>query len=316
MKKSYKKYFGFLCLALAQLAVAVNFINGKEIAGIVPGYVFVCCRFIIGTFLILLVKILLKDSFYKEEYKEIGLTKKEWFLLTLQALLGGLIFNYLLILGLVYTSATSAGMVASTFPVVLTLYSYFFLKEKLNANKCFSILLCVIGMLFLSYGSFVHINSTDILGMLIIFLAMTPEAWYSIIAKLLVNKITPIGSGLFTNFINGFLTLPIVIRYFATSYEVGEWSLYIWSILGIGGFTSLVFFVCWIKGLEYTSTITASIFAGLMPVFTSILGVLYLYEDFTFYHASGMFFVLSSIIIGAGDLTVLKNFLNRRFKVK
>jgi len=129
-----KIYLGYLFLSLAQFAVALNFICGKEIAGIVPAYIFICIRFIIGTFLLLsFYYVAKKPLLIVDSIKKV--TFKNWCTLAVQGLCGGFIFNFLLIEGLRYTSATSAGMVASTFPAVLSIFSYFILRESINADK-------------------------------------------------------------------------------------------------------------------------------------------------------------------------------------
>ena len=210
--------YSYLCLAIAQLAIACNVVIGKHMTTNISVLAYICIRFGLATLFITIMRaVILKlqpDSREKSQYR---LSRKDYSNLFLQSLTAGFSFNLLFFAGLSLTSATSAGIITSSFPAILGLLSFWILKEDFGWNKRFAILLSVIGIAVLNLNSLIDTpNMGNLWGALLVLAAMVPEALYSIFSKQLSPKVPPLKSAILVNACSTLLTLPFSCRNFRT----------------------------------------------------------------------------------------------------
>jgi drug/metabolite transporter (DMT)-like permease len=296
-----KVFLGYCQLAIAQIGVGISIVLAKQLMhrGI-PAVMQMEARFA-GCFLILLLMLLLRRQGYQglSKFKAIAMPR-DWILLVAQALCAGVLFNVFMLLGLEYTTATSAGIIASILPAIVAILSLIILKEKLARRNIIAIVLAIIGV------SILHLDniSTEqgnfaLLGGALVFLALIPEALYTIFAKLLGDKIEPLSQATIINFISMLVFLPFYL------FIIGIQQLIILdpidiTMLGISCFCSMLFYYYWTKGIMVIPAMTAAVFTGLMPISTTIFAILMLGETFTIYDSIGMLCVLVSIVVGSG----------------
>ncbi len=303
----YKMSLAYLNLTLAQISVAVNFIVSKQLEGNVSVYLLLSTRFALGGLLILSIMYCLKEPFVSPAKKD-KFSLKDWAYLTFQALLAGIVFNWILITGLHYTSATAAGIVSSALPVVMAVMSWMILKESLNLRKVFAIILVAIGMLSLSMRTETDLNyaPNNLLGIFIMSLALVPEAMYSILGKLTQNLVTPMGSGLYTAIVNCIVCAPLAAYYVMYNPSPILYEVKTWLIFAMLGCTTVVFYVCWLTALKHVPANTAGLFGGVMPVATAILAYIFLDERLSKHDVAGVALVVIAIFVGAGEFSKLR----------
>lgn len=293
---------GYFVLALAQVAISVNVVISKFL---ISGYdmsmfFLLTARFGISSLFLGLFMLVSRTSLRDPRHPQSALTQKDWFLGILSGFFAAFLFNLFFVWGLQYTTATASGIVASTLPAIVAISAVWFLNERLNSAKVSAVILAMIGILVINLDHFetnVHLEHTYF-GDFLVFLAMLPEAWYSIISRKLANRITPLGAAFIANIVGFVCFLPCAL--FTSSFSVSALSTPVCLLILLAGFTSLLFFWAWGWGLSFIPASTAAIFGGVMPVATTCLAILFLGETLRWYDTVGMLLVLASIVIGTG----------------
>lgn len=299
--KSPSLLLGYFALSLAQIAISINVVTSKFLVATLPMFFILPARFTISTFLLGGILLLSKTPLCDPRHPNKKLLHHDWFLAILAGIFAAFLFNLLFLWGLQNTTATAAGIIGSTLPAIVALSAVWFLKERLDLAKIFALLLAMLGILVINFdhleatGEFAH----NYLGDCLIFLAMFPEAWYSIIMRKLAHRITPLGSAFIANVV-GIATLLPCALYTLPEFQITNVTLVQWAFVTLAGITSLLFFWCWGWGLTFIPASTAGIFGGVMPVATTLLAVIFLTENLHWYDALGMLLVLGSIILGTG----------------
>lgn len=296
----------YIALSLAQVAISVNVVTNKFLVVALPMLFILAARFSISTVLLSGTLVLTRTPLCDPRHPDKKLSARDWFLAILSGVFAAFLFNALFLLGLQYTTATAAGIIGSTLPALVALSAVWLLKERLNMAKILAILLAMLGILVINLDHFNAVGelSHSYLGDGLIFLAMFPEAWYSIVMRKLAHRITPLGSALIANMVGLAVFLPCAL-YTLSDFSLETVTATQWALVTLAGLTSLLFFWAWGWGLTLISASTAGIFGGVMPVATTLLAILFLGESPQWYDAVGMLLILGSIIIGT-DFTRLR----------
>lgn len=291
----------YCMLTLAQVAISVNVVASKFLLSSLPMFFIITARFGVSTLLLGGAMLVTRTPLKSPNHPGKSLTANDWFLGILAGLFGATLFNLFFQWGLQHTTATASGIIASTLPAIVAISAIWLLKERLNGAKIIALLLAMLGVLIINLdhldgsGNIEHTYFGDFL----IFIAMIPEAWYSIVSRKLANRITPLGAAFLANLVGLLSFLPCVLL-MTTTFTLEEVGLDQWGLITLAGFTSLLFFWCWGWGLTFIPASTAAIFGGVMPVATTMLAIVFLTESLHWYDTVGMLLVLSSILIGTG----------------
>lgn len=297
---SYGLLLGYASLVIAQVTIGINVTIGKYLLGIMPIHIFLCLRFFISAIGLQLFFMLARGGWLSPYHPTGKLEKKDWLMMITQGLFGGFFFNFLFIWGLDYTTATSAGIIGASLPVIISISAYFFLKEKMTLAITVAIVFAAAGIVVIALDNPSEASSDtgSFLGDFLILLAMFPEAWYSILGKVLANRVKPIAAATVANWTTVICFIPWAMPQ-AMTYSWHELTSFDALLIFIGGMSSLLFFWLWPWGLKYVSATEASLFGGLMPVSVCVLAVVCLGENFTGYEAVGMMFVFLSLWMGS-----------------
>lgn len=196
----------YVQLALSMAFVGINISIGKEIVAHVPVFLFSELRFLIA--ILILLPLLASRGEWKTSW-----TREEGKVLFWQSFFGVFLFSICMLYGVQWTSATAAGIITSTVPACIALFSFWILKEKLQVNNMLAILLSVCGIAFITFttGGNVEQSLASMLGNALVFLAVVSEALFTIFAKRLAGKITPFQMTAAINVISFVLFLPFAI---------------------------------------------------------------------------------------------------------
>lgn len=306
-KENNKSYFiGVIEMMIANSFVGVNIILNKFLVGKAPLLLLLELRYLFGVLILFVASFFMKKkfSFYLNQEK---FTNKDWLIYILMALSGGVFFNFIYMCGMDKTTATSVGIIGSSIPTIIAIFSFIFLKQPLRRVHLFSIVLVVFGVLILnlsrlpSHGGELSsgIDSTSMLiGNLIVFLAMIPEALFTIFAKMIKIKVCPVISGLFINLINALVCLPFAF-YSLNEVNIFKLDPIIWFFSFCVGLSSgALFYVFYNKGISKIDSNTAALMTGFIPISAAFLAIVFLNEPFHMNTFLGMFCVLFSIYIG------------------
>ncbi len=225
----------------------------------------------------------------------LGLTSKDWIFLFTQAISAGALFNFFMLMGLRYTDANVAGIITSALPAIIVLMSWFFLKERLSAQKGLCIAFACLGLIVISYSKVTgKTNQNSFLGDLFIFIALFPEAAYYVLCKVYDSKLPIFLTSSILNGINAIILIPFI---FIIPWEPTTIPPLYWILISTIGLTTSLFYVFWAIGSRPIDTILASLTTAIMPVSTVVLAFLFLGEALSLAEFLGMMLVISSIFL-------------------
>ncbi|WP_158998027.1 DMT family transporter [Pigmentibacter ruber] len=319
MKKNNNYLIGVFEIGIANSFVGVNIILNKFLIEKAPLMLLLELRYIFGVLILLFMAIIMKKfKFYIEDNK---FNSYDWFIYILMALSGGVFFNFIYMYGLNKTTATSVGIIGSSIPTIIVIFSYLFLRQPLKRIHVLSVCLVVLGIMILNLTRIPgqvandkileHTSEQMILGNFIVFLAMVPEALFTIFAKMIKIKVCPIVSGLFINLLNGLFCLPFAI-YSAREINFFQIDSKIWILsFFIGLFSGALFYTFYNRGIAKIDSNTAALMTGVIPISSAILAIIFLNEPFHITTFLGMFCVLISIYVGVRYADQSKVLLHR-----
>lgn len=291
---------GYLALIISQMGISLNVVVSKYLITSMPMFTLLAGRFIISSFLLAAILKLTRTPIRDPRHPLGTLTAQDWAFAMLQGIFAAFLFNLFFVWGLQHTTATAAGIVSSTLPAIIAIFAVWFLKERLNSLKIAALILSMLGILIINLDhveGHQHAHHTY-LGDLLVFAAMIPEAFYSIIGRKLAGRVTPLGTAFIANVV-GAVTL-FLCALLTSSWEVTGYSALQWALVLVAALSSLIFFWGWSWGISFISASTAAIFGGIMPIATTLLALIFLGEKLQWYDMLGMALVIFSIMVGTG----------------
>ncbi|WP_090862436.1 DMT family transporter [Paraburkholderia diazotrophica] len=280
-----------LFLIAAMLLVGSNVGIGKSIVAFVPVPLFALLRFVIA---MAVLWPLLRVS--KLRRVKAG----EWVNLFLQALFGTFGFTLLMLNGVHRTSAVAAGVITSTIPAVVALFSWIFLKEKPDGRALASIALAIAGVVVINLAHADNAASANsFAGNLMVLGAVCCESLYVILSRRLTQTLAPIDICAYTHLFGLLLMLPLgVSALFAFDYmstPVSIWALVLWYGLS----ASIFSFWLWMKGIRHVPGSLAGVFSAVLPVAAAVYGIVFLDERPTLAHGVALACVIAGIALAS-----------------
>lgn len=294
---------GVLEMSIANSFVGMNVILNKYLTQHFPIFLLLEIRYFFGIVFLFLICLFTKNKFkfYQTEKK---FSFSDGFTYFFMAICGGMLFNCIYMAGLHKTTAMATGIISSSIPTLIAIFSYFLLKQKIKNVHLFCVILVAVGILILNLShpsASVHVDFEQgslWIGNAIVFCAMIPEALFTVLAKKLRVPVFPIMSALVINVINFLLCTPMAIyQTWEFGFENVTKVAWFFSFL-IGLFSSAFFYILYNRGISKIDSSTAALLTGVIPVSTACLAVLFLGESVTLMLAIGMACVLSSIYVG------------------
>lgn len=250
----------YLSLALAMIIVGTSVVVGKIISSSLPIFLSTFASLLIASLLFL--PSLLKNKSFT------NITRSDFFYLSLQGLLGTVLYRIFLFLGLKYVDSSYAGILTALQPAMISLLAIVFLKEKQTRKQLLGVVLAVIG-LFITYTSNsikLELNSGLFIGSSLIFLSIFGGACFSIFAKKVSYKVKPFEIAGIVTIISTVLLTPLAIYDLFQSTFTSISLIQIASIIYYGVFLTYISFILWFRGLEKVKVGDAGIFTALVPI--------------------------------------------------
>ncbi len=280
----------YLLLSLTSLFWAANWVVGRAMRNDIPPIAMGFWRWAIA--LLILLPFAAPELMRKRH-----VLLANWLTLTLLGLLGAVVFNTLIYVGLQYTAATNGVLFNSISPILIILFSWVIARERVSRLQTCGVVLSLIGVLAIiargdvaTLAAF-HFNRGD----LWLITAMFLWAIYTIVLRRRPPELSAIG------FLAAMLlySLPLLLPF------------YLWEIRDRGGFTltpatvaalayygtipSIVAYLFWNRGVAQVGPNKAGLFVHLMPVFGALLSVIFLGERLVAYHYVGAVLIFSGI---------------------
>ena len=281
----------YLLLTLAILFWSGNTVVGRAVRVDIPPVAFAFWRWFTASTIIFFISF----SHLKQDWPTI---RKSWPILILLSAIGIAAFNALLYSGLQWTIAINAFLLQSMMPVFIVWLSFLVFREKVTAGQISGLLLCLVGaVVIITRGDPQILCSLSInRGDIYIFIAVVLYAGYTV----LLRKRPPVHqlSFMAATFIPGtFLLLPLYIRETLGGRPIEFNRTSVLAIGYVALFPSIVSYFCFNRGIELVGANRGGMFLYLMPVFGSILAILFLNETLRWFHLAGIGFIIPGLLL-------------------
>ena len=177
--------------------------------------------------------------------------------------------------GINLTSPVDASIIMTVTPVIVLIFSFFLLKERITKNKLIGIIIAGIGAIFLILYGNKATGTSSLLGNLFVFLNATCYGLYLVIVKTLMKKYNALTviSWVFLFgliFVSPFALQPIV----NTNFEAFTTNTYL--VIGyVVLFTTFFAYLFNVYALNHVSPSVTSSYIYLQPVISFIMVSIY-----------------------------------------
>jgi len=276
-------YLYYLLLLLTSLLWGGNFVVGKSLVDHASPVTLTTLRWVIA------VVCLVPIVWWKE--KRILPSRKAIIPLVLMGVTGVVLFNLFQFLALDFTTATNVGLISTLNMFSIALFSFLFLKEKVNAFQLASMFLSFLGVLLvLSKG---HIGMLTSIGFnkgdLLMVSAVCIWGLYSVCSRWAMKYTTPLMATLYSGVFGVILLIPFNLQDFTVTNLNTS---FVHSILYTGVVSTVVCMLLWNIGVQKIGATSSGIFLNFNPIFTAILAYLLLNERMTWIQGIGSLIVI------------------------
>lgn len=233
----------------------------------------------------------------KSTWNNRRLIKEKIGYLSLTSFFGIALFNTLVYIAGKTTTSFNLSLIALTTPIFIVVLSVLFLKEKLKTMNLMGISLVIIGvMLLLTKGNpWTLLDFRFSKGDLWMLLAAVVFAIYALLIRIKPKNIDTKTFLFITFFIGDLLLFPAYLwEYNANPNDIAISNKIILALLYLGIFASLVAFYLWNEAIAKIGASKTAIIYYLIPVFSGVLGFIYLGETI----ALGQMISMVVIIVG------------------
>jgi len=227
-------------------------------------------------------------------------SRYEWRQLFLQSFFGNFLFSICMLNGVALTSASAAGIILSTLPAVVAVFSAIFLRERLSGRAIAAVVLAVTGIAVLQLAHAGDAPDTDhnaLLGNLLVFASVCCEATYVILGKRLTANLSAMRISALINLFGLALILPFGLwqmrRFDLATIDSGTLGLLVYYAIA----ASMLSTWLWLTGLKHVPANHAGVFTVALPVSSTLIAVTLLGETLTGGHLVAFACAVAGILL-------------------
>lgn len=281
----------YLLLSLTSLFWAINIVLGRYAAPDIPPMAFAFLRWLGASIVIL-------PFAWKHLKTDWPIIRARLPLMAALSATGIGSYNALAYWGLGYTEALNALLVQSTGPLLIAIWGWGLWGDRLSTGQLLGILTSLTGVVvIITRGDFAHLAELRLNpGDILIFSALVLYGLYA--AMLRARPAITQQSFLGSTIIGGtLLLLPFAAAEFLAGYRVNVTLPSLTVLAYVAVFPSLIAYLFFVRGVELIGPNRASPFFHLMPVFGSVIAILFLGEEPQIFHALGFALVLGGVFV-------------------
>ena len=286
-------YFAFILLIASSLFWSGNFFTGKvaSLYNLTP--------FKLSFLRWSLAFLLLLPFTYKKIFKDFYIYKKNFPFLLITSILGVTIFNSFTYLSLETSMVINSSIMASITPLLIILFSWLIFKTQTYFMQFFGIILSIIGVILIiskaNIDNLLNLNFTK--GDLWMLGAVFAWGLYSVLLKKIDSSLSQLATLEVMIFIGLIFIFPFYLLEAQNNSYLPKDSNEIIMISYVAIFASITSFFAWNKGVSILGANKASLFLHLIPVFSSLWAIMFLGENFSFFHLIGTIFIILGIVL-------------------
>jgi drug/metabolite transporter (DMT)-like permease len=288
---SDKQKGAYFLLLLPPLFWAGNSVLARGVADLIPPVAMSFWRWTLAL-------ALLSPFTWKLVQKDWPLIRQNWKIITLIGLIGIASFNTLLYTAAQTTTALNIALTQSVMPAIIVSLSFLLYREKVSRLQIAAVFLCTLGAgVIVIRGDLQRLQQLQfVTGDLLMLLAVSLYALYSVLLRKR-PAIHPL-SFLTTTFLVGVVSLfPLYLWEAGRTPALQLSQPVVLSLLYVGLCPSILAYLCWNRGIELIGANKAGLYINLIPLFASLMAILFLGERFQSYHLLGMLIIFSGLAL-------------------
>lgn len=279
----------YFLLTLAVFFWAGNFIVGRAVRADVPPLALAFWRWFFAAILVTLMA-------RRHLPADLARLRNSWGIVLLLAFVGITCFNTLVYIGLQYTIAVNALLMQSLMPVMIVGLSFLLFKEKIKPIQAAGVAISLLGALTIigqgSLGILVSLSLNR--GDVLVFIAVIGYAGYSIGLRKR-PAVHPLSFVAATFILGDLLLLPLYVWEMMSGRSLHLDAPTVMAISYVAVFPSIVSYLCFNRGVELVGANRAGMFIHLIPVFGSVMAIVFLGESLQWFHIVGILLIAAGI---------------------
>lgn len=205
------------------------------------------------------------------------------------------------VIGLVYITTSEAGILQATIPIFTLILSTILLKKKASNLRKISILLSVVGVMYIFIMNGINVASYNWAGITLILLSTLSIALYNVLARNLTRKFQLFTLTFFMTF-SGFIFFNLIaITYHLVNNTIGSFFLpltslkFIGAIIYLGVLSSFISAFLSNYALNQIEASQMSVFNNISILITIFAGIIFLNESIYYYHIIGAIAIIAGV---------------------
>ena len=297
----------YLLIVIRALIIASNHVLARYLDGTIPPMGLVFWRMVTGA--LFLAPFTAYSLFVNRK-----LILKHWFLFLIMGALFVPLGNGLIYVSYIYTTAINGGLVSASQPAVTVLLTWLLFQELINWKQSVGIIIAAIGVLFIiTQGEPLAILRLEFnIGDLVMLAAVVFGAFYNVLIRKVPDEIL-VSQLLVIVLVSGSLiTLPFYVVETLYFRPVPLNIFAVFSILWVGIAVTAIAVAMISFSIRRVGANKASVSNYLRAVFTALLAVLVLGEEFKTFHLISMVLVIGGVYLMTLGTAVVKDDNNKQ----
>ncbi len=281
----------YLLLILPPLFWAGNSVLARGIVDLIPPVTISFWRWVLA------LAILLPFT-WKQTLRDLPEIKKNWKIIFLLGLFGIASFNTLLYTAAHTTTALNSALTQAVMPVIIVIISFVLFRDRITMLQFFAITLCMAGAGYVITRGDWHrfLQFEFVIGDLIMLFAVCLYGLHSVLLRKRPN-IRPMSFLTSTFAVGVILLLPLYLWERQTVPALELTQPVIFSLLYVAFCPSILAYLFWNRGILEIGANRAGLYINLIPLFASLLAVIFLGERFESYHLVGIIMITCGLLL-------------------
>ena len=212
---------------------------------------------------------------------------------------GTVVYNAIAYFGLQHSTATNAVLFQSLSPVLIPLVAWLLFRDRMSLATAAGLCTSFLGVLAIVSGLDAHALMTLTFNPGDLWLLGSVALWalYTACVRLQPHDLDPVVF-MFAVMLAGMLTgLPLYLADLASGGGATFNATFVAGTLYLGGFTSVVAYILWNRGVRAVGPARAGVYLHLIPILGAGMAVVFLGETLHAYHVVGLALILGGVAL-------------------
>jgi drug/metabolite transporter (DMT)-like permease len=223
-------------------------------------------------------------------------TRRDWIRLAWLGLVGHCLYQFLFVGGLAKTSVANGALLVSATPVVITFLSTIGGRERIGRLHWAGTLLSLLGI-YIVVGRGAHVSGASLTGDLMLMGAVVCWALYTIGARPLMARHSPVGVTALSMLIGTMIYVPLALPNLSRvpwgAVSPITWVKLVYSSL----FAICVAYTIWYSAVREIGSARTSVYSNLLPIVAMITASVWLHEPIGWAKILGAAAVLAGVAL-------------------